>query len=244
MGSARAAPHWATARSPLLPLPPPPQIKSIVFGGLDGIITTFSTIASVAGGGLGLNTVIVLGFANLIADGIAMGVGDGLSSKAEQDFLNSEKKREEWEYQNHPDGERREMVEILKGKGFTDEDAVELISIVSQPKHREFFIDYMMVEELGEQAPDDPWGPLKEGSITFISFLIFGTVPMWVYIACYAAGYKDADATFGIAAAATVVTLFALGATQGSITRQSIIKSGTLMTINGSFASAAAYLVR
>lgn len=48
-------------------------VKSLVFGGLDGVITTFSTIASVAGGALPIETVLVLGFANLIADGIAMG---------------------------------------------------------------------------------------------------------------------------------------------------------------------------
>ena len=62
------------------------NIKSIVFGGLDGIITTFSTIASVAGGSLPVHVIITLGFANLIADGIAMGLGDGLSSHAEMTF--------------------------------------------------------------------------------------------------------------------------------------------------------------
>ena len=100
-----------------------------------------------------------------------------------------------------------------------------------------------MVEEIGEQAPDDPWGPTKEGAITFLSFLLFGSVPMWVYIACYASGYKDVNGTFGIAAAATVITLFVLGATQGAITRQNILKSGGGMAINGTLACAAAYLV-
>ena len=120
------------------------QIKSIVFGGLDGIITTFSTIASVAGGSLGIGVIITLGFANLIADGISMGVGDGLSSQAEADFLTAERKREEWEFDNYPEGEKKEMVEILKGKGFDHDDATELIDIMAKKEHRDFFIEYMV----------------------------------------------------------------------------------------------------
>ena len=100
-----------------------------------------------------------------------------------------------------------------------------------------------MVEEIGEQAPDDPWGPTKDGLMTFLSFLVFGSVPMWVYVIVYGAGYGNAGGTFGIAAASTVVTLFALGALQGVITRQGIVKSGLGMTINGSLAAAAAYLI-
>ena len=101
----------------------------------------------------------------------------------------------------------------------------------------------MMNEELGEDVPDDPWGPAKEGAATFISFLIFGSVPMWIYVFTYAGKYTDAAGVFGIAAAATAVTLFMLGALQGKITRQSILRSGTSMMINGSLAAASAYLV-
>jgi len=85
-------------------------VKSIVFGGLDGIITTFSTIASSVGGNLSIEAVITLGFANLIADAISMGVGDFISSKAEYDHLMAERARELWEFDNHPEGEKQEMV--------------------------------------------------------------------------------------------------------------------------------------
>ena len=107
-----------------------------MFGGLDGIITTFSTIASVAGGSLPVEVVITLGFANLIADGISMGVGDGLSSKAEYDFIMSERKREEWEFDNHPEGEVEEMVEILREKGFDEGDAREIIETMATQEHK------------------------------------------------------------------------------------------------------------
>lgn len=71
-------------------------IKSIVFGGLDGIITTFSVVAAVAGSGLGIKLLILMGVANLVGDGISMGVGDFLSSKAEMDHILQERAREQW----------------------------------------------------------------------------------------------------------------------------------------------------
>ena len=83
-------------------------IKSIVYGGLDGIITTFAVVAGVAGAALPGGVVLILGFANLIADGLAMAFGDFLSTKAEDELYQSDRDREEWDFGNHLDGETRE----------------------------------------------------------------------------------------------------------------------------------------
>lgn len=58
--------------------------KSITYGGLDGIITTFAVVAGANGGNLGLTAIIVLGFSNLLADGFSMAAGDYLSSTTEE----------------------------------------------------------------------------------------------------------------------------------------------------------------
>jgi hypothetical protein len=52
--------------------------------------------------------------ANLIGDGISMSFGDYLSSKAEVEFFEKEKKRELWEVEHNPDGEIYEMVDLYK----------------------------------------------------------------------------------------------------------------------------------
>jgi len=52
------------------------HIKSGVFGAIDGIITTFSVVSGSVGGSLGTNVILILGFSNLISDGLAMGLGD------------------------------------------------------------------------------------------------------------------------------------------------------------------------
>ena len=92
-------------------------IKSLVFGGLDGIITTFAIVAAVNGAGLDMNTIILMGVANLVADGISMGLGDFISSKAEADMVQTEYDREKWELENYPEGEYKEMIEIYESKG-------------------------------------------------------------------------------------------------------------------------------
>lgn len=84
-------------------------VKSLIFGGLDGIITTFAIVAAVAGAGMSTNTIIVMGCANLIADGISMGLGDYISSKAEAEATIVEYNREKWELENYPEGEYKEV---------------------------------------------------------------------------------------------------------------------------------------
>ena len=81
-------------------------IKSFVYGGLDGIVTTFAVVAGVAGANLSASVVLILGVANLIADGISMAFGDYLSTKAENEYMAMERVRETWETRNYPEGEK------------------------------------------------------------------------------------------------------------------------------------------
>lgn len=59
-------------------------LSEIVYGGIDGIVTTFAVVAATVGAGLDSALVIILGLANLIADGFSMGVSAYLSEKSER----------------------------------------------------------------------------------------------------------------------------------------------------------------
>jgi VIT1/CCC1 family predicted Fe2+/Mn2+ transporter len=67
------------------------------------------------------------------------------------------------------------------------------------------------VQELGQMVPDDDAAPWKDGLVTFISFMIFGSLPLIPYIIFYFADYKHVAGQLGIASAITLLTLFALG---------------------------------
>ena len=188
-------------------------IKSIMYGGLDGIISIFAVVAGAAGAGYGPNVVIVLGVSTLIADALSMGVGDAMSSKAEAEVAMRERDREKWELENFKEGEIREMVEIYKGKGMAEEDA-ELVMRVCA-KYEDLFVDMMLVDELGINPPDDDdsWTPhVKEGLVAFSSFCVFGFVPIAAYcIVGTASEDVDSLSLFIISCVMTGVTLFFLG---------------------------------
>lgn len=217
------------------------QIKSIVFGGLDGIITTFSICAAIFGAGLGVEVIILTGVANLLSDGISMGLGDAISGKAEHTFIKNERKREQWEFEHCREAEIEEMIDLYKAKGVKEEDARSILEKMSH--YPDFFVDHMMVLELEHMTPSPDDSPIKDGVVTFISFIIFGGIPVLIYVIAWGAKYNDPNGIFGIACAATALTLFLLGFVQGKITRLNAFKSGLLMMINGSIAAASAFLI-
>ena len=57
-------------------------IRDLIYGANDGIITTFAVVAGVAGGGISSAAVLIVGAANLAADGLSMGVGNYLAIRA------------------------------------------------------------------------------------------------------------------------------------------------------------------
>ncbi|KNC56397.1 vacuolar iron transporter [Thecamonas trahens ATCC 50062] len=223
-------------------------VKALVFGGLDGIVTTFAVVAGVAGANLSTGIVLVLGLANLIADGLSMGVGEFVSGKAELEFMRSERKREEWEVDHAIEHEKQEMVELYTAKGMTEDDAVTVVDIIS--KDPKLFVDIMMVEELGLNPDDENESPAKQGLVMFFSFLIFGAVPLVAYIVSRLAGVGGkggVDANFAVSCAMTAVTLFILGAFKQHISMHgkigSIIKGGLIMVLNGGVSASAAFFV-
>ncbi len=213
-------------------------IRSAVYGGLDGIITTFAVVAGVAGAALGTGIVLILGFANLIADGLSMAIGDYLSTKSEQQYQQAERRREQWEVENYPEGEKKELVELYTAKGMSPEDAQTVVNIFADNKKA--WVEIMMIEELGILPSDE--SPLKNALVTFFSFGLFGLVPLLAYVAVRFMPVSRFH-TFVMAGLFTAAALFVLGALKVKITGQNWIKSGLETLVIGGIAAAAAYAV-
>lgn len=214
-------------------------VKSIIYGGVDGIITTFAIVAGVVGAGLKLEIVIILGIANLLADGLSMGIGDYLSTKAEREYEADERRREVWEVENYPEGEKQELIELYQDKGISEEDSIIIVDILS--KYPEAWVDIMMAEELEIITSKD--SPLKNGIATFFSFAIFGFVPLLSYVISMMveALRNDPLLSFIIAIILTALTLFTLGALKVKVTGKNFMKSGLEMFFLGGLAAGAAY---
>ena len=153
-------------------------LGDMVFGGLDGIITTFAVVSGVAGAQLGARVVLIMGLANLFADGFSMAIGAYLSSKSDQEYYQREREREAWEVQNFPEGERAELFEIYHRKGYSEEDTKNLVEI--KTRNPELWLDTMMIEELGMLKDESK--PIISALTTLIAFILAGSIPMLIYI--------------------------------------------------------------
>lgn len=205
-------------------------VKSVVFGGLDGIMTTFAIIAAAAGSRTPFTTILIFGFSNVVADAFSMGFGEYVSGNAEVDHARSERQREEWEVENAKDMEVEEMVELYQEKGLSAEDARTLVGIIS--KDNKIFVDFMMSDELGIAVDlDDVYGPMKQGFVMFCAFISFGSVPLLAYLIAWSG--QGMDGVFASSCFMTAIALLILGSIKGYLTGISIPRSAVLMMING-----------
>jgi len=211
-------------------------LKSAIYGGMDGIITTFAVVAGVAGASLNAGVVLILGFANLIADGLSMAIGDYVSTKSEREYHAAEREREAWEVKNYPEGEKKELVEIYTGKGVSVKDAKVIVNALS--KNEKAWVDVMMVEELGIVESEE--SPLKNALVTFVSFGVFGLIPLLAYVLALGIGVFQ-SATFLVACILTGITLFTLGALKVRVTGKNWARSGIEVLLIGGITAAAAY---
>lgn len=213
-------------------------IKSIVYGGLDGIVTTFAVVSGVAGASLAMKVVIILGFSNLLADGFSMAVGDYLSSKSENEYNQGLKKQKSREVVENIDNEIESLVNAYENQGMSTKDAQSIAYTLA--KYETSFVDQRITNGHGGDEIQD--GPLKNAIVTFFSFFIFGMTPLLVYVLSMFVPALN-EHVFFVASVLTGVTLFLLGALKSLITHSNWLRSGLEMLTIGGLAAVSAYLI-
>lgn len=176
-------------------------LRDLVYGGIDGSVTTFAIVAGVAGAGLSPFVIVALGLANVLADGFSMAAGNYSGTKAELDNLKRLRRIEERHIADYPEGERAEVREILRLKGLSGavlEAATDAIC-----SNREAWIDLMMEGEYGASAVDPQ--PMRAALATFLAFLVAGLVPLMPFLL----GLSEA---FSLSVVLTLLSFFAIGA--------------------------------
>ena len=216
-------------------------IKQIIYGGNDGIVTTFAVVAGFAGAGaggiaeIGGIAVLLFGLANLFADGAAMGLGEFLSARSEQDLYHSVREKELFEIKNNPEMERIEAIEMLQDRGFSLNHAKEMTDILEHyPDH---YADFMMAYEI-QMADPNGENPILNGLATFLAFLCFGIIPLLPYF------IFDANTeTFQISIFSTFIALTILGFLRFWVVRQNIFRSVGETVLVGGVCAVVAYIV-
>lgn len=210
-----------------------PWIHDIVYGAHDGIITTFAVVAGTAGAELSAGIVIVLGIANLLADGVSMGAGSFLSKKSEHDQYKRLLKEELKEIQDDPEIERAEVREAYAAKGFSGDDLDRVVKVITSDT--DVWAQTMMREEHGMNEPEAK-GAIWHGVATFLGFLVFGAVPLLPYI--FSAGNAN---NFRTAIIGTGVALALVGITRSFVTRERIYRGIIEIVLIGAVTASIAY---
>lgn len=153
-------------------------LGEVVYGGIDGAVTTFAVVSGAVGAGLSNSVIIILGFANLLADGFAMSIGAYLSAKSVKDSKSKDEnnliKKNDYRAELHLKKTKR----ILKNYG-VETDVLEL-SAKEILEENNFL--YNNLKTSSEVAYDNGRTPFKIGLSTYIAFITIGLIPLLVYV--------------------------------------------------------------
>jgi VIT1/CCC1 family predicted Fe2+/Mn2+ transporter len=215
------------------------HFDDFIYGSIDGAVTTFAIVAGVVGASLSPGIILILGFANLFADGFSMAAANYQASKARNEYIEMKRKQEEWEIENLEDQEKEEIREIYSKKGFKEELLEEVVRIITS--RRKVWIDTMMKEELG--LIEDGKRPLDSSISTFVGFNLIGLIPLIPFMVFIAMGIDPNSDAFIYSIIFVVSSFFLVGIIKGKIVKKSKIKSGLYTLIIGGIAAVVAYLV-
>ncbi len=154
------------------------HVRDFVYGAIDGAVTTFAVVAGVAGAGLNEGIIILLGIANLAADGFSMAASNFLGTRADDQAREKVRREEHQHIALYPKGEREEIRQIFAGKGFKGADLERIVEVITEDEQR--WVDTMLQEEHGFSTHrPSAW---RAALVTFSSFIIIGAIPLLSYV--------------------------------------------------------------
>jgi VIT1/CCC1 family predicted Fe2+/Mn2+ transporter len=176
------------------------HLRDLIYGGIDGAVTTFAIVAGVAGADLSPRVIIALGIANVLADGFSMAAGNYSGTKAELDESRQRRAMMGSAIDEAPEVERAELRRILAAKGLAGSTLDEATVAISA--RRETWIETMLVER--GMSPIDPV-PMRAAVATFLAFLAAGMVPLMPFL-------LGLDRALTVSIALTLVVFAGIGA--------------------------------
>lgn len=149
-------------------------LRDWIYGGIDGAVTTFAIVAGAVGASLEARIVLIMGVANLVADGLSMAAANFSATRAEIADYRRLEAMERRHIEATPDGEREEVRQIFRAKGFSGRDLDTIVALVT--RNRRAWIDTMLTEEHGRSGTmAEPW---RAAAATFAAFILCGAVPL------------------------------------------------------------------
>jgi len=213
-------------------------LRDFIYGAIDGAVTTFAVVAGVTGAGLSSGVIIVLGAANLLADGFSMAASNYLGTRAERQRVDKLRGFEEQQIDVYPRGEREEIRQIMERKGFRGRDLKRAVNVVTAD--RRLWVDTMLQEEWGlsQYVPS----PFRAALTTFLAFLGVGLLPLAPYLLAWTGG-ADGARSFYTSMLLTGLAFFVTGALKSRHVVQHWLLAGLETLVVGGLAAILSYWV-
>lgn len=206
-----------------------------VLGAIDGCVTTFAIVAGAVGAGFSGGVVVILGFANLIADGFSMAASNYLGTKSERERIENIRLAEDRQIEEIPEGEREEIRQIFVRKGFVGEVLEKIVATITA--NRGLWVETMVREEFGMEITGRQ--PLQAGMATFAAFVCAGILPLISFLV----PHLDPDTRFRVSVLLTAATFALIGVARGKLLERSIWRAGFETLLTGGGAAVLAYAV-
>ena len=211
-------------------------LKDFVYGAIDGCVTTFAIVSGTIGAGLSGEIVIVLGFANLLADGFSMAVGNYLGTKSEIQRVHHARKIEENHLDEIPHGEIEEIRQIFAQKGFGGDLLERVVEVITAD--RKLWIETMLKEEWGLSLSEV--SPFKAGLMTFTAFVAVGILPLIPFLSILILE-PNLKLVFTISSLITAASFFGIGAMKAQYVSENWVRAGLETLMMGGGAALLAY---
>lgn len=207
-------------------------LRDWIYGGIDGSVTTFAVVTGVVGAQLSPIIIVIMGFANLLADGFSMAASNFLGTKAEHDDIHRLEAIEHRHIEIDPEGEREEVRQIFALKGFAGTDLDRVVELITSDRER--WVKTMLTDEYG--LPQEARSPWLAATSTFSAFLICGLAPLLPFLL----GMKTAIV---VSTFLTGAMFFLIGSVKSRWSSASWWRSGLSTLLVGGIAAGLSYVV-
>jgi vacuolar iron transporter family protein len=193
------------------------QIREVVFGMQDGLLTTLGVVTSVAGATSANNTVLVAGFAEAVAGALAMAAGEYQASKAQHELHAAEIAKERQELVDKPMEEHHELRAIFQREGLSRPSAEAVTDLLGE--HPELLFRTHVEKELGLRV-EEFQSPVRNGLVMGLSFILSAMLPILPYL------FLQTTAALGLSVGLTILALFCIGIGKAAVSHRNYWRSG------------------
>lgn len=210
-------------------------VRDVVIGMSDGLTVPFALAAGLTGAVSSAGVIVTAGLAEVAAGAIAMGLGGYLAARGDREHYVNERAREWKEVREIPDEERKEVREVFREFGLSDED-IEPILQAFQKKPSQW-VNFMMRFELGLEKPE-PGRDLRSAATIAGAYVAGGLIPLSPYMTI-----RSTDAALAVSVGVTLAALAVFGFVKGYFTGSKPFLSALQTVLVGGIAAGAAFAI-